>query len=318
MMSEFELIERFFSRPVRDANFVAGDDAAMVAPTAGHDLVITTDTLVSGVHFLPDHEPGALGHKALAVNLSDLAAMGARPRWVLLAITLPEVDEQWLSDFSEGFYDLARQHQVELIGGDTTRGPLACTVTALGEVAAGKGLRRDRARAGDELWVSGQIGSAALALQHIRGDMRLKGKGLDACMARLEKPVARVGLGIELTGVATSAIDVSDGLVADGGHICKLSGVGMEIRYADVPTIPDIMHLKGDAHVREALLTGGDDYELLFTVGAAASSQLNAISGRLGLALTRIGRIVPGAGVRVLDESGGVIEIGAGGYEHFV
>jgi thiamine-monophosphate kinase len=311
MTSEFELIARFFSRPVHDAKLGTGDDAAMVAPAAGHDLVITTDTLVSGVHFLPDHEPVALGHKALAVNLSDLAAMGARPRWVLLAITLPEVDESWLSDFSEGFYDLARRHQVELIGGDTTRGPLAITVTALGEVAAGKGLRRDRAQAGDEVWVS------ALALQHIRGDMRLKGKGLDACMARLVKPVARVELGVELGDVASSAIDVSDGLVADAGHICERSGVGMEIRYADVPTIPDIMHLKGDEHVRDALLTGGDDYELLFTVNAAASSRLDAISGRLGLALTRIGRVIAGSGVRVLDESNGLIDIGSGGYEHF-
>lgn len=318
MMSEFELIDRFFSRPVREAKLGAGDDAAMVAPAPGHDLVITTDTLVSGVHFLPDHQPGALGHKALAVNLSDLAAMGARPRWVLLAITLPQVDEQWLSDFSEGFYDLARRHQVELIGGDTTRGPLAITVTALGEVATGKGLRRDRAHAGDELWVSGQIGSAALALQHMRGDMRLKGKGLDACVARLEKPVARVELGRELIDVASSAIDVSDGLVADAGHICKCSGVGIEIRYAEIPTIPDIMHLKGDRLVRQAVLTGGDDYELLFTLPAAAASQLDAISGRLGVALTRIGRVVSGAGVRVLDESGGAIEIGVGGYEHFV
>jgi len=318
MMSEFELIDRFFSRPVRSAKLGAGDDAAIIAPTTGHDLVITTDTLVSGVHFVPDHEAGALGHKALAVNLSDLAAMGALPRWALLALTLPEVDERWLADFSDGFHDLARRHQLELIGGDTTRGPLAITVTALGEVAEGKGLRRDQARAGDELWVSGQIGSAALALQHLRGDLRLKGRGLDACMARLVKPDARVELGRQLIDVASSAIDVSDGLVADAGHICKRSGVGMEISYAQIPTIADIMHLKADRLVRQALLTGGDDYELLFTVPAGAASRMDAISGRVGLALTRIGRVVADAGVRVLDETGSAIEIGAGGYEHFV
>ena len=317
MISEFELIDRFFSQPVRNAKVGVGDDAAVIAPSAGHDLVITTDTLVSGVHFLPDHDPFALGHKVLAVNLSDLAAMGARPHWVMLAITLPQVNEQWLSAFSDGFLDLARQHELDLIGGDTTQGPLAFTVTAMGEVVAGKALRRNQASVGDELWVSGQIGSAALALRHLRGDVRLKGRDLEACMARLEKPVARVELGRELVDVASSAIDVSDGLVADAGHIGERSGVGIEINYAQIPTVAEIAHLKGDQQVREALLTGGDDYELLFTAPAAATVQLDSISGRLGLALTRIGRVVTGSGIRVLDESGGLVEIGAGGYEHF-
>lgn len=317
MISEFELIDRFFSHPVRNAKLGVGDDAALIAPSAGHDLVITTDTLVSGVHFLPDHEPQALGHKVLAVNLSDLAAMGARPRWVLLAMTLPKADEQWLTAFSDGFLGLARRHELDLVGGDTTRGPLAFSVTALGEVVAGKALKRDQANVGDELWVSGQIGSAALALRHIRGDLRLKGQDLAACMARLEKPVARVELGMELIDVASSAIDVSDGLVADAGHLSQCSGVGIEINYVQIPTVSEIAHLKGDRQVREALLAGGDDYELLFTVPSAAAVQLDSISGRLGLALTRIGRIVAGNGVRVLDESGGLIEVDGGGYEHF-
>jgi len=317
MISEFELIDRFFSQPVHNATLGVGDDAALVAPSAGHELVVTTDTLVSGVHFLPDHDPRALGHKVLAVNLSDLAAMGARPRWVLLAMTLPQVDEPWLSAFSGGFLDLARHFEVDLIGGDTTRGPLAFTVTALGEVVAGTALRRDQARIGDELWVSGQIGSAALALRHIRGDLRLRGQDLATCMARLEKPVARVELGQQLIGVASSAVDVSDGLVADAGHISKRSGVGIEIDYAQVPSVAEVAHLKSDRKVRDALLAGGDDYELLFTVPADAAAQLDSISGRLGLALTRIGRIVAGNGTRVLDTSGGVIDVRTGGYDHF-
>ena len=317
MISEFELIDHFFSRPVRHATLGVGDDAALVAPSPGHEVVITTDTLVSGVHFLPDHDPGALGHKVLAVNLSDLAAMGARPRWVLLAITLPRAEEQWLSAFSDGFLELARHYEVDLIGGDTTRGPLAFTVTALGEIVAGKALRRDQAQVGDELWVSGQIGSAALALRHIRGDLRLKGRDLAACLARLEKPDARIELGQQLVGVATSAVDVSDGLVADAGHIAERSAVGIEIDYVQIPCVAEVAHLKGDQQVRGALLAGGDDYELLFAAPPAATAQLDAISGRLGLALTRIGRIVADVGVRVLDESGDVIDSGKGGYDHF-
>ncbi len=317
MTTEFELIERYFSRSAGDARLGVGDDAAVVAPAPGHDLVVTTDTIVSGVHFLRDAEPRSLGNKALAVNLSDLAAMGARPRWALLALTLPKADDEWLSAFAEGFHDLARRHEVALIGGDTTRGPLAITVTAFGEIASGSALRRDAAQVDDELWVSGQIGSAALALRHIRGEVRLKGKGLEACMARLETPVPRVELGKALVGVASSAIDVSDGLVADAGHVCACSAVGMEISYADVPSISEVTHLKGDQVIREALLAGGDDYELLFTVPAGEARQMDAISARLGLALTRIGRVVAGAGVRVLDESGESIAVDIGGYEHF-
>ncbi len=317
MTTEFELIERFFSRHATGALLGVGDDAALITPSPGHDLAVTTDTIASGIHFMPDAEPRSLGSKALAVNLSDLAAMGARPRWTLLAITVPKADEAWFAGFSEGFYDLAGRHDVSLIGGDTTRGPLAITVTALGEVATGRALRRDGARVGDELWVSGQIGSAALAMRHIRGDVRLKGKGLEACMARLEAPIPRVELGRELSNVASSAIDVSDGLVADAGHICAASGVAIEIAYADVPSISDVTHLKGDRVVRNAMLAGGDDYELLFTAAAGEARQMDSISARLGLALTRIGRVVAGEGVHVLDQSGGVISVDIGGYEHF-
>ncbi len=317
MSAEFDLIDRFFSRASPAAKLGVGDDAALVEPAAGHDLAMTIDTLVSGIHFSPDCEPRALGHKVLAVNLSDLAAMGARPRWVLLAITLPEVDEGWLEDFAAGFYDLAERHDVALIGGDTTRGPLSLTVAATGEVAADKALRRDGARVGDAVWVSGHIGSAALALRHRRGELRLKGKDLDLCSARLDRPAPRIELGQALVGVASSAIDVSDGLVADARHIARRSGVKIEIRYDDVPTIAGVTHLKADHGVRGAVLAGGDDYELLFTAPAESAGQLDRVSAKLGLALTCIGVVVPGSGVAVLDGSGGVIDVGAGGYDHF-
>ncbi|KPK31345.1 MAG: thiamine monophosphate kinase [Betaproteobacteria bacterium SG8_40] len=317
MSTEFDLIDRFFSRSSPAAKLGVGDDAALVEPSAGHDLAMTMDTLVSGVHFSPNCEPRALGHKALAVNLSDLAAMGARPRWVMLAITLPAIDEAWLEDFAGGFYDLAQRYDVALIGGDTTHGPLSLTVAATGEVAADKALRRDGARAGDEVWVSGHIGSAALALRHRRGELRLKGGDLDICSTRLDRPAPRIELGEALVGVASSAIDVSDGLVADAGHIAQRSGVRIEIRYDAVPVIAGLMHLKADHGVRSAVLAGGDDYELLFTVPAHAAGQLDRVSATLGLALTRIGVVVPGSGVAVLDSSGSVIDVGSGGYDHF-
>lgn len=317
MISEFDLIARFFSRPAHSAILGVGDDAALVEPTEGHETVISIDTLVCGMHFLADAEPRAIGHKALAVNLSDLAAMGARPRWVLLAITLPKVDEDWLSAFADGFYRLAQKYAVELIGGDTTRGPLAVTVTAIGEAPAGMALRRDGACHGDDIWVSGQIGSAALALAHLRGDVRLKGSGLEQCLAKLHTPEPRIALGRELAGIANSAIDVSDGLVADAEHVAQRSGVRVEISYADVPCVAEAMAMKEQAAARQAILAGGDDYELLFSVPPDHSALIDAISGRLRLGLTRIGRVCEGSGVVVLNESGKAIDLAVKGHDHF-
>lgn len=317
MISEFDLIARYFSRPAHSAILGVGDDAAVVEPSEGHETVVTIDTLVCGTHFLSDAEPRAIGHKALAVNLSDLAAMGARPRWVLLAITLPEVDEDWMSEFADGFYRLAWKYGVDLIGGDTTRGPLAVTVTAIGEAPAGMALRRDGARHGDEIWVSGQIGSAALALAHVRGDVRLKGRGLEECLAKLHTPVPRIELGRELAGIANSAIDISDGLVADANHVAQRSGVRVEISYADVPCVAEAMAMKKQPPARQAILAGGDDYELLFTVPPDRSALIDAISARLGLGLTRIGRICTGSGVVVLDGSGEAIDLKVKGHDHF-
>lgn len=317
MTSEFDLIARFFSRPARSAILGVGDDAALVELSEGNEFVVTSDTLVSGTHFFSDAEPRTVGHKALAVNLSDLAAMGARPRWMLLSITLPKIDENWLSKFADGFYDLAQHYGVELIGGDTTRGPLAVTVTAIGEVPAGMALRRDRARQGDDIWVSGQMGSAALALAHSRGDLRLKGSVLEKCLAKLHTPMPRIELGGELAGIATSAIDVSDGLVADAEHMAQQSGVRMEISYADVPCAAEAMSMKNQPLVLQAILAGGDDYELLFSVPPSRLAMIDAISVRLGLALTRVGRVRNGSGVVVLDKSGKAIDLKVKGHDHF-
>ena len=223
MSPEFELIAKYFTRPVKNARLGVGDDCALISLGAGLELAITTDTLVAGTHFFADTDPEKLGHKALAVNLSDLAAMGASPRYVTLALTLPSVDDHWLASFSRGFYALADDFGVELIGGDTTRGPLSTTLTAFGEVGRGQALRRDGAQLGDEIWVSGSVGGAALALKHLQGRLTLSDQAFAVAAERLHLPLPRVALGCGLVGVATSAIDVSDGLVADLAHICERS-----------------------------------------------------------------------------------------------
>lgn len=318
MPSEFDIIARYFTRPAAHTVLGVGDDAALLAPRAKDgELAITIDTFAEGTHFSSGAAPGTVGHKALAVNLSDLAAMGARPRWVLLALTLPAVDENWLADFANGFWRLAQRFEVALIGGDTTRGPLSITVTALGQVAAGAALRRDGARVGDDIWVSGELGDAALALAHRKGDLRLKGVDLARCLARLDTPMPRVELGRKLVGIAHSAIDVSDGLVADLGHIAARSGVHADIDYESLPCAAEVMALKGHVPVRQALLAGGDDYELLFTAPPTAANAIVALSGTTGTALTRIGRVFAGEGVTVNNSAGHKIDIGAGGFDHF-
>ncbi|HWQ40222.1 MAG TPA: thiamine-phosphate kinase [Burkholderiales bacterium] len=317
MASEFELIARYFTRPARRAVLGVGDDAALIEVAPGRQLAVSTDTLVAGTHFFLEAEPGPLGHKCLAVNLSDLAAMGAHPRYALLALTLPAADESWLAEFSDGFLRLAESFDVELIGGDTTRGPLSITVTVLGETQPGKALTRAGARAGDQVWVSGVLGDAALAVLHLKGDLRLKGPDLEHCLRRLHRPTPRIALGEALVGIATAAIDVSDGLIADLGHICERSGVGAEVDYAAVPCAPQVNGLKNVPAVRAALLAGGDDYELVFTAPASAQREIVAISGRTGVAASCIGRIVDGSDVRVVDAGGRPIELAQRGFDHF-
>ncbi|ROR34969.1 thiamine-phosphate kinase [Inmirania thermothiophila] len=314
MQGEFDLIERFFRRgPARaDVALGVGDDAALLRPPPGCELVAATDTLVEGVHFPAGTDPAAVGHKALAVNLSDLAAMGAEPRWALLALTLPAADEDWLAAFAAGLEALAREAGVALVGGDTTRGPLAATVTVLGSVPAGQALRRCGARPGDDVWVSGTLGDAALGLAAATGRLELPAAVAAALRARLDRPRPRLALGRRLRGLARACIDVSDGLVADLGHVCRASGVGARIERAALPLSPAAQAALAAGGDPAAPLVGGDDYELLFTAPPWAAA---AVAG-LG-EVARIGTVEAGAGVRIVEPDGSERRLEAGGWDHF-
>lgn len=318
MPSEFEVIARFFTRPARTAVLGVGDDCALVRVPAELALAVTTDALVEGTHFLPGSDPARLGHKALAVNISDLAAMGADPRWATLALVLPEADESWLESFARGMYALADRYGVELIGGDTTRGSRAIAITALGTLPPGLALRRDGARAGEDVWLSGSTGDAALGLAYARGKVVLNGAAAHHCLARLETPVPLVELGRRLRGVASSAIDVSDGLVADLGHILERSALGAEVWLDKLPRSKALAECVDASLARECLLGGGDDYELLFTAPQERRAAILTLATEMGLSLTRIGRTLSGASVvTVLDETGRPISVEAAGYDHF-
>ena len=320
-LSEFELIRRFFTHPTRNAVLGVGDDAALVRARRGSDLALTTDMLVAGRHFRHDADPEQLGHKALAVNLSDIAAMGASPRWAMLALALPRADARWLAAFSRGFMRLARRHGVDLVGGDTTRGPLNVCVQVMGEVPRGRALRRDGARAGEDIWVSGTLGDAALALAAGRGRILVTPRERRALMLRLDAPAPRIGLGIALRGIASGAIDISDGLIADLGHICERSQVSAVVQFDRLPASVIMARNLGRPAARAALLAGGDDYELVFTAGRARRETIARLARRLRLKLTRIGRITRRRGgaplVTVLDAAGRPIAVKRGGYEHF-
>jgi thiamine-monophosphate kinase len=278
-------------------------------------LAVSSDMLVAGHHFFPDDEPAGLGHKALAVNLSDLAAMGARPRWATLALALPAADEAWLASFSTGFFSLAQSHGVDLVGGDTTRGPLNLCVTIFGEVPLAGALRRDAARPGDDIWVSGTLGGAALGLQHRLGQVDLPSVVAAECLQRLHHPVPRVALGLALQGVARAAIDISDGLLADLGHILERSGCGAEIDLAALPAESGLD--RADALHRRCLLAGGDDYELCFTAAPAQAGAVQAAGRAAGVPVCAIGRVTAGGGLVLRDETGAVLETEMRGYDHF-
>ena len=317
MLSEFEIISRYFTHPASHTVLGVGDDAALVKVAKGMELAVSTDMLVCGTHFFPDADPYKLGYKALAVNLSDMAAMGATPRWVTLSLALPEADEKWLKPFAKGFMDLARAQKVDLIGGDTASGPLNICVQIMGEVPAGKALRRNGAKPGDEIWVSGRLGDAALALAHLQNRIYLEAREAQACLNKLYTPAARVALGQRLLGLAHSAIDISDGLVADLGHILECSGVAAVIEFTALPKSPVLQkYLKHDA-ARQALLSGGEDYELCFTAPKKNSMELAKLSRKLKLPLTRIGRIEKGQGLTLLDTAGKRMVWNATGYDHF-
>jgi len=311
MPSEFELIDRYFRRPTRHTVLGVGDDGALIAPTPGEELVISTDMLVEGTHFLAVTDPEALGWKALAVNVSDMAAMGARPRWALLAAVLPAPTPDWIEAFAHGFFDCADSFGIDLIGGDTTRGPRAFCVTILGEAPVGQALRRDGAKAGDSIWISGRPGQAALGLAHMQGRTTLAEPLLGECLAALHRPQPRVALGLALRGIANAAIDVSDGLLADLGHILEQSRLAARLRIPGLPAA---------GLERDCLLAGGDDYELLFSAPARSDGDIAALAGTLDLPLTRIGEIEAGPpGALILcDDSGTVITPASHGYDHFL
>lgn len=317
--SEFDLIARYFARPTPQAILGPGDDCALIAPSPGMELAITTDMLVSGTHFFSDTDPSQLGWKTLAVNLSDLAAMGSKPRWALLAGSLPDADERWLADFADGLFACAERYGVDLVGGDTTRGPLNLCVTALGEVPAGAALRRDGAQAGDDLWVSGQPGLAALGLAHLQGRTQLPAPLTARCLSALHRPLPRIELGLALRGLASAMIDVSDGLLADLGHIAERSGLVAEIFQPQLPALPSGVAL---ALARDCQLAGGDDYELLFAAAPGQRHQLAALAAQLNLPLWRFGRIIEAVDnsrgeVRLLDEHGQTLPTTRKGFDHF-
>nr|WP_236953883.1 thiamine-phosphate kinase [Hydrogenophaga sp. PBC] len=320
-MGEFELIARHFTRAAPAGGAVVlgvGDDCALLQPTPGHQLAISSDMLVEGRHFFAGAEPEALGHKALAVNLSDLAAMGARPLGFTLALALPAADEAWLAPFARGLLALADAQACPLVGGDTTRGPLTISLTVFGEVLPGRALRRNAARAGDDLWISGCTGEARLALALRRGEPWARGD-LAEVQERMDRPMPRLALGQALAATegVRAALDVSDGLLGDLGHILKASGVGAEIETAALPLAPALRALD-DQHRLDCLLAGGDDYELLFTADASAHEAVLAAGTASATAVTCIGRITPAdGGMLVLDRDGTPLPLARHGFDHF-
>ncbi|MTD33821.1 thiamine-phosphate kinase [Paludibacterium denitrificans] len=313
-MTEFELIRRYFTRPARQAVLGVGDDAAILRPTPGHDLHVSVDMLVEGRHFFADVDPVALGHKTLAVNLSDMAAMGATPRWVLLSMALPQLDERWLAGFAEGFYRLAERYEVDLVGGDTTRGPLTLSVTVMGEAPQGQALCRAAAQLGDDIWVSGELGLGALAVAS-RQQGLAEQPWFTACRQRLDYPTPRLELGHALRGVAHAVADVSDGLLADLGHILECSGVGAEVWAECLPSLPAIEQQR--ATLLPYLAAGGDDYELVFTAPVSQRASVAAIAATVDCRLTRIGRIVVGDKAHLLAADGREISLQRSGFDHF-
>jgi thiamine-monophosphate kinase len=316
-VGEFDLIAKYFSRPVRHAVLGGGDDCALLQPQPGMTWAVSTDTLVEGRHFLSTVPPAALGHKALAVNLSDLAACGARPVAFTLALTLPHVDEAFLAGFAAGLYALADAQGIELVGGDTTAGPLAICITVLGEVPPGQALRRSGARAGDDLWVSGRLGDARLALEAFRGQVALRGEAFEDVRRAMERPQPRVALGLALRGIASAAIDLSDGLVGDLGHVLSASGVGATLGLADLPRSEHVSACS-EAQRRACLLSGGDDYELLFCAAPADRERVRAAGARAGVAVSRIGTIEAAPGLRVVDDAGAPVAVPERAFDHFI
>ncbi|WP_024538863.1 thiamine-phosphate kinase [Comamonas badia] len=331
-MGEFDLIARHFTRPARRAALGVGDDCALLAPAPGMQLAISSDMLVEGRHFFAGTDPEALGHKALAVNLSDLAACGARPLAFTLALALPQADDAWLAAFARGLLTLADAHGCELIGGDTTAGPLNICITVFGEVPPGDALRRSGARPGDDLWVSGSPGQARLALGALRGEWALADAALAALRPRLERTTPRVALGLALRGIASSAIDISDGLLGDLRHVLDRSRAGATV-YAEDATLliasnahtqsaggnfyTDLFATISHKTLQQCVLAGGDDYELLFTAAPAQRAAIEAAGQHADTRVTRIGQITSAPGLRVVDAQGAALAERFASFDHF-
>lgn len=321
MTTEFELIRSYFIHATPRTLLGVGDDAALIKPSRGQVLAVAADMLVGGRHFFMDADPESIGHKALAVNLSDMAAMGATPRWATLGIALPKADERWVAALSRGFMKLARKHGVELIGGDTTRGPLNLCVQIIGEVPPRRALRRDGAKPGDDVWVSGALGDAALAVAARTGKIRLQRTDCARAQQRLDWPVPRVALGVALRGIASGAIDLSDGLVADLGHICARSKVAAVIELDRVPVSSLMRRHRDKPAAIAARLSGGDDYELCFTAAPARRAAVERAASRARTRVTRIGHVIrapEGAcSVVVVDREGLPLVMKQKGFDHF-
>lgn len=317
---EFRLIDRIRARTAQgreDVRLGIGDDAALLAAPAGQELAVAIDTMVEGVHFPVGTAPADLGWKALAVNLSDLAAMGATPAWALLALTLPRADADFVDGFAEGFAQLASQYRLALVGGDTTRGALALSVAVHGFVPPGQALTRAGAQAGDAVLVTGSLGDAAAGLRCLQSRMDVPAPMRDFLVQRLNRPTPRVAAGLALRDRASACIDVSDGLLADLGHLCVASGVGAEVDAVLLPQSSALLGAFDETDARDFALSGGDDYELCFTVPAARAEAVRDDLARLGCGATRIGRIVTGEGVRVRDAQGAWLEPARPGWDHF-
>jgi len=319
MLSEFDLIKQYFVRPVPGrAALGIGDDCALLAPSPGMQTAISSDMLVEGRHFFAGEDPQRLGHKSLAVNLSDLAAMGARPVAFTLALALPAAERAWLEGFSRGLFALADAHGCELIGGDTTKGPLNICITVFGEVAPGRALRRSAARPGDDVWVSGTLGDARLALAGYQGELALPADMQAAAGTRMHTPTPRVALGAMLAArsLAHAAIDISDGLVGDLGHILEKSRVGATLNADALPAGP-VLAAQPQAVRRAFSAAGGDDYELCFTAPASARDAILAAGAECGTPVTRIGRIEDAAGLRWTDAGGAPLVLELSSFDHF-
>ena len=327
-MGEFDLIKRYFTRPTANAVLGVGDDCALLAPRPGTQLAISSDMLIEGQHFFADVDPAALGHKALAVNLSDLAACGAKPLAFTLALALPKINEPWLAEFSKGLFALADLHGCELIGGDTTQGPLNICITVFGEVpvlnSRSQALLRSGAQAGDDIYVSGTLGDARLGLDALRGELTLPAEIFAQTRVRLERPTPRVALGQALRGVATAAIDVSDGLLGDLQHVLDASHLGAVIDTSiAIDLIAACASYSGATGIFSSekqlryVLAGGDDYELVFTAPPAARQAVQTASAQTGTPVTRIGRMEINPGLRLIDAVGRVVPNTFASFDHF-